>query len=58
MKKDKHEKTSSEQDITRKEALKKTGKYAALTAASMLMLLSSKDAPAASHVPGNPGSDC
>lgn len=32
--------------ITRKEALKKGGKYAALTAASMLMILSPKESQA------------
>ena len=43
--------------MNRKEALKKGGKYAAFTAATMLLLLSSKDAPAASAVPATPGSD-
>lgn len=43
----------SKEDITRKEALKKAGKYAALTAATMLVILSPKDSQAQS--PPNPG---
>jgi hypothetical protein len=43
----------SNEDITRKEALKKAGKYAALTAATMLVILSPKDSQAQS--PPNPG---
>jgi len=43
----------SKEDITRKEALKKAGKYAALTAATMLIILSPKDSQAQS--PPNPG---
>ncbi len=38
--------------ITRKEALKKGGKYAALTAAAMLIVLSPKESQAVS--PNNP----
>jgi hypothetical protein len=37
-----------EQEITRKEALKKAGKYAAFTAASMILLLTPKKALATS----------
>ena len=40
--------------ISRKEALKKAGKYAAFTAGSMLFFFRSKDAIAAS-LPQNPG---
>lgn len=43
----------SNEDITRKEALKKAGKYAALTAATMLVILSPKDSQAQS--PPSPG---
>lgn len=43
----------SDKDITRKEALQKAGKYAALTAATMLIILSPKEAQAAS--PPTPG---
>ena len=39
---------SQSNKITRKEALKKGGKYAALTAASMLMILSPKESQAQS----------
>lgn len=38
-------------EITRKEALKKAGKYAALTAATMLVILSPKDSQAQSPPP-------
>jgi len=44
------------ENITRKEALKKAGKYAAFTAASMLIVLSPKDSQATSKLPTNPGS--
>ena len=40
--------------ITRKEALKKGGKYAALTAASMLIILSPKESQAQSPGPSSP----
>ena len=40
--------------ITRKEALKKAGKYAAVTAASMLIVLSPKESQAQSSIP-SPG---
>jgi hypothetical protein len=42
-------------NITRKEALKKAGKYAAFTAASMLIILSPKESQAGSQLPQNPG---
>ena len=47
---------AGDKQITRKEALKKTGKYAALTAATMFMVLSPKEAPALSNTssPQNP----
>ena len=41
--------------ITRKEALKKAGKYAAFTASSMIYLLSSQEARAGSQEPELPG---
>ncbi len=41
-------------DITRKEALKKAGKYAAVTAAAMFIVLSPKESQAQSPTP-NPG---
>ena len=41
--------------ITRKEALKKAGKYAAFTAAAAIVLLSPKEAQAGSAVPGARG---
>jgi len=45
----KNEKNQSEEKkLTRKEALKKAGKYAAFTSASMLLVLSPKEAPAQS----------
>jgi len=37
--------------ITRKEALKKAGKYAAFTAASMMIVLSPKESQATSPAP-------
>ncbi|MEZ5104368.1 MAG: hypothetical protein R2757_07720 [Draconibacterium sp.] len=40
--------------ITRKEALKKGGKYAALTAASLLVVLSPKESQAQTGVPSSP----
>lgn len=43
----------SNDEITRKEALKKAGKYAALTAATMLVILSPKESQAES--PPSPG---
>ena len=48
--------THKEESISRKEALKKAGKYAAFTAASMLMILDPKesqaDSPGAASSPG------
>jgi formiminotetrahydrofolate cyclodeaminase len=44
--------TSTEGKITRKEALQKAGKYAAFTAATMMVLLSTPNKAAAS--PANP----
>lgn len=44
---------ASEEKITRKEALNKAGKYAALTAASMLIILSPAKAQVSS--PAEPG---
>ena len=41
-----------DEKITRKEALKKAGKYAAFTAAAAIVLLSPKDAQAQSTPPG------
>ena len=41
----------SEQGITRKEALKKAGRYAAFTAASMLIVLNPKESQAQSPGP-------
>lgn len=42
----------AEEEITRKDAIKKVGKYAAFTAVGMLVLLSPKASQAAS--PNNP----
>ena len=41
--------------ITRKDALKKAGKYAAFTAAAAIILLSPKEAQAGSAVPDGRG---
>ena len=41
--------------ISRKEALKKAGKYAAFTAGAAIILLSTKSAQAASAAPGDRG---
>ena len=43
--------------ITRKEALKKAGKYAAFTAAAAIILLSPKAAQADSSIPVGRGDD-
>ena len=43
--------------ISRKEALKKAGKYAAFTAASMMFFFIPKKAQASSETPQNPGAD-
>ena len=45
------------QKITRKEALKKAGKYAAFTAAAAIVLLSPKAAQADSSIPVGRGDD-
>ena len=51
-------KTDTQQPaITRKEALQKAGKYAAFTAATMMLLLPNKSASAASSGPAAPPSD-
>ncbi len=46
--KDTTPKVQQVEEITRKEALLKAGKYAAFTAASMFIILNSKGAPIAS----------
>ena len=53
MKKDKKEQKVETplNEITRKDAIKKTGKYAAITAATMFLILSPKDSPAQSPAP-------
>ena len=43
--------------ITRKQAIKKMGKYAALTAIGTFAILTPKKAPAQSTPPGPPGWD-
>ena len=48
-------KTEGADQVTRKEAMKKAGKYAVFTAASMLFLFSPKDAQAGSLLPEEPG---
>lgn len=45
---DKLQKDNKSEEITRKEALLKAGKYAAFTAASMFTILNSQGAPIAS----------
>lgn len=47
-------KTIKKEEITRKEALKKLGSYAALTALGTMVLLSPKAAQAGSHSPAPP----
>jgi hypothetical protein len=49
--------TKKVEQITRKEALKKAGKYAAFTAAAAIVLLSPKEAQADSTVPDGRGAD-
>lgn len=53
MRKDKKEKDpeSPSNEITRKDAIKKAGKYAAVTAAAMFIVLSPKDSQAQSPAP-------
>ena len=53
--KENEEKTPSE--ITRKDAIKKMGKYAALTAMGTLMILNPKKAQAMSGSPGGDSDD-
>jgi hypothetical protein len=48
-------KNNGNQKITRKEAIKKAGKYAVLTAASTLIILSPKEGQATSQTPAPPG---
>ena len=58
MKTDKERKESKKgEKITRKEALKKAGKYAAFTAAAAIILLSPKEAQADSTTPEGRGAD-
>ena len=47
----------NQEKITRKEALKKMGKYAALTAAGTFLILNPKNAQAASPAPPGDGFD-
>ena len=51
MKKSTNKLPDKEENMTRKEALKKAGKYAAFTAATMLTVLSPKESQAASPAP-------
>ena len=44
---------NSDKDITRKDAIKKMGKYAALTAAGTFLILNPKKAQAFSSGPGD-----
>ena len=46
--------TPSTDIISRKDAIKKAGKYAAFTAATMFMVLSPKDSQAVSATPARP----
>ena len=50
-----NELNSSEELITRKEAIKKTMKYMALTALSTYVILNPKEAQSQSGGPGSPG---
>ena len=49
-------KQQSDNKITRKQALKKMGKYAALTATGTFLILNPKQSQAQSDIP-NPGGD-
>ena len=51
----KDKKKQNTEHITRKEALKKVGKYAAFTALGTMVLLSPKESQATSQIPENPG---
>lgn len=55
--KKKKESNTREEILTRKEALQKAGKYAAFTAASLLIVLSPKETQAQSPPPAGPGQD-
>lgn len=46
---------NTDKKITRREAIEKTGKYAAITAAATFMILSPKKSQAGSTSPGSPG---
>ena len=52
-KKEEQKQQSPKKEITRKEAIKKAGKYAAVTAAGMLMVLSPKESQAQSPQPSS-----
>ncbi|MEI6142513.1 MAG: hypothetical protein WCP85_24770, partial [Mariniphaga sp.] len=52
-----HKEVTKGAKITRKEALRKAGKYAAFTAAAAIILLSSKEAQADSAAPDGRGFD-
>ena len=54
-KKTKESSNTETKKITRKEAIKKAGKYAALTAATTLIILSPKEGQASSEAPTDPG---
>jgi len=49
-----HTTKPTNEEITRKEALKKAGKYAAVTAASMFIILNPKESQASSTSPTSP----
>jgi len=49
-----HTTKPTKEEITRKEALKKASKYAAVTAASMFIILSPKESQAESNAPAKP----
>ena len=52
-----NQKEINKEDISRKDALKKIGKYAALTAIGTYIILNPKKAQAQSTPPGPPGWD-
>jgi hypothetical protein len=56
-KENKNPKENTPSGITRKDAIKKMGKYAALTAVGTFMILNPKKAQAQSTPPGPPGWD-
>ena len=55
-KNNRHDQNTTKNEITRKEALKKAGKYAAITAVSMFIVLSPKESQAQSGTP-TPGGE-